>query len=1233
MSSDVRDMARRRFGRRRSGTCAPRRGEATRALALAIVLAMLGGPETRSMDEAERDGARTIGAGTTRWPVGLDWGFGRGATAQFIPFPPPSPVASPPPDAPRPPPFPHPPPPPPLPPPPPPTPTPTRHGEMLTANTDYLTADKCALANGSTVVTVTAKDAPAGNLTCRFVDYEIGHLLLSADELVTSTKAEYDAANAEAENQLAAVGFIPDEAYRANLSAFNAWTWATGNRTAAYANSLSATAFAEPVNATILSRVVQSEGHELVTATCVVPAGVGKVLTVGLVNDGGAEGFESLGNHFPLTESNVTQLSGNVRVRRMELTEVSPVAGPTTGNTLVTMTGEGFQSPMTCVFRRDSVPTVIAATVISETVVTCVAPHGSSKVDVELTFDDDGCFLPFDFMYYNPPEVLVVSPSSGPRFGSVNITVYATNLYFLKTYPSYMKPRCALGMAGSSETGSAVAVLPGHISADGASVVCPTPHTSFGGGDHVVRVSFNDQQYAPPMSSASASSTSFKAVGPTLVMSKSVYHVSENSKEVNVSVELLGELNVLNVSVLVNVSFGGDSVLPGESEEEGYRPTTHAAAVYGGARWSDRDFAVPVRELRWAAGELGARHVTVQILNDRIYETALEALTLGLYNATNADVQGNRSTTVVTIADEDQALTLNVRPYTAVYRVPGGAPYAYIPVDVVGGENALPATVSYEVKGGTMTKDVMYESTAGTLTWEPHDRDTKTVRVTLMWNAIPLHGELTLGMTLTPTANARTLESETQHSPPSATQALWVFGVPLGACPPGTRRTTSAGWIANDPPPPPPLPTSPPPPQPPPPNARDDAELHSLQVWVQPPRVRDDFGDFVTPAMERADFSPEFRSGHYAYDVYLANGYAEFQARFQTRSKDAAVMTVADTFIPAVKPGLTDHLNLASGGAGRRRGLLGHPDGRDAMDATATRWTTSSAEPWTPRSSSSSSSSSSSFGRRMLQMGNEQIRDFTGVAVGTTRVVVNVSAAAAGVYTAYVVDVHRASTASSNQVTTWKVFAGSPSRQTRTEAAFNATFAAEMSSDKTVHRLATPLPYSITNLTAACVFAKSGDVLLATMALMPGDGSAPTSAPEIVEVDAAAVGQETASVLLTKYLPATETLTLRVLAKDGHSAREYRLLIEREAPPPPRRRPPRPRRPRRPRRRGRRRRTPTRGLRRRRRRRRPRRHRPPRMRRRCRPRRWPRTRCRSRPRTNRSARTAPRGRSRTCRTC
>ena len=45
-----------------------------------------------------------------------------------------------------------------------------------------------------------------------------------------------------------------------------------------------------------------------------------------------------------------------------------------------------------------------------------------------------------------------------------------------------------------------------------------------------------------------------------------------------------------------------------------------------------------------------------------------EALTLRLYNATNADIVGNESTSTVTITDDDKLLLLAVRPYNAVYR-------------------------------------------------------------------------------------------------------------------------------------------------------------------------------------------------------------------------------------------------------------------------------------------------------------------------------------------------------------------------------------------------------------------------------------------------------------------------------------------------------------------------------------------------------------------------------------
>ena len=51
---------------------------------------------------------------------------------------------------------------------------------------------------------------------------------------------------------------------------------------------------------------------------------------------------------------------------------------------------------------------------LSEGFATCVRPRGSSRVSVELTFAD-GCLLPFEFQYYNAPEVLVVRPSTVGR--------------------------------------------------------------------------------------------------------------------------------------------------------------------------------------------------------------------------------------------------------------------------------------------------------------------------------------------------------------------------------------------------------------------------------------------------------------------------------------------------------------------------------------------------------------------------------------------------------------------------------------------------------------------------------------------------------------------------------------------------------------------------------------------------------------------------------------------------
>ena len=531
-----------------------------------------------------------------------------------------------------------------------------------------------------------------------------------------------------------------------------------------------------------------------------MPAGVGGLLTVALVS---TSGDESAPIH------NATRLEPAARVRRHSLDVASPAAGPTTGGTVIAFTGEGFEAPMRCLFYRDSEPTVVPAVVESAVRARCVAPAGSGATSASLAFED-GCFSDFGFNYYAAPEVLSVRPSGGPRFGSVNVTVFVTNAWFLEQYArsGSMTPTCAFGMVSDAETAAAAATLVGYPGEDGASVVCVTPNTSVARGDHVVRVSFNAQQYAAPMDGVSLTAVRFDAAGPTLAMEKSVVHAKERDGEILVNVTLEGEF-VLNVTVDVLVSDGGRSVLPGESEAEGYQPRTHANATErAGRKTSDRDFEVPVRRLSWSPAEdlLGrsrTRTIPVKITDDAIFETALEALTLTLVNATNADVDEARGSAAVTITDDDPALLLAARPHVAAYRPVGRDPlghFANVTVDVVGGSSALPATVAYEITGGTLANGTQYVGTSGTLTWAPHDFESKTVAVELLWDRIPLETEATIGISLSPVdRNARVYVADRR----ALDAALHVYGVPRGACPPGTRRRTAEGWTGNPPPPPP----------------------------------------------------------------------------------------------------------------------------------------------------------------------------------------------------------------------------------------------------------------------------------------------------------------------------------------------------------------------------------------------------------------------------------------------
>jgi hypothetical protein len=91
---------------------------------------------------------------------------------------------------------------------------------------------------------------------------------------------------------------------------------------------------------------------------------------------------------------------------------ITPARGPTTGNTLVTLTGTGFRDGMTV--RLGDVPCT-PATVIDDTRVTCLtAAHLAGPVDATVAYDDLPFTLPGAYTYQATPTP---TPTPTPTIG------------------------------------------------------------------------------------------------------------------------------------------------------------------------------------------------------------------------------------------------------------------------------------------------------------------------------------------------------------------------------------------------------------------------------------------------------------------------------------------------------------------------------------------------------------------------------------------------------------------------------------------------------------------------------------------------------------------------------------------------------------------------------------------------------------------------------------------------
>ena len=104
------------------------------------------------------------------------------------------------------------------------------------------------------------------------------------------------------------------------------------------------------------------------------------------------------------------------------VTHISPNSGAQAGGSVVTITGTGFVGAATVTFGASS---ATAVTVVNSTTITATSPHGGGVADIRVTTSGGTSAItpPDQFVYYPPPRVTAVSPSSGPAAGGNTVTI------------------------------------------------------------------------------------------------------------------------------------------------------------------------------------------------------------------------------------------------------------------------------------------------------------------------------------------------------------------------------------------------------------------------------------------------------------------------------------------------------------------------------------------------------------------------------------------------------------------------------------------------------------------------------------------------------------------------------------------------------------------------------------------------------------------------------------------
>lgn len=152
---------------------------------------------------------------------------------------------------------------------------------------------------------------------------------------------------------------------------------------------------------------------------------------------------------------------------------VTPGEGPTTGGTVVTITGTGFTGATSVDFGGTA---ATSFTVDSDTQITATTPaHAAGQVDVAVT-TAGGPSGPGQFVYVPPASITSIAPSSGPETGGTTVTITGSGF------------TNATGVAFGNADGSNVTVV------SDTELTVTTPRHAPGAVDVVVKSPFGDSQ-------------------------------------------------------------------------------------------------------------------------------------------------------------------------------------------------------------------------------------------------------------------------------------------------------------------------------------------------------------------------------------------------------------------------------------------------------------------------------------------------------------------------------------------------------------------------------------------------------------------------------------------------------------------------------------------------------------------------------------------------------------------